>query len=431
MEMRERGFVFSLDACLATVVMMIAVAGLAHLGTGGTPGHGYLKLERCAQDALSVMDGRGITKYVIDSLNNKQYGEAARAARENLLLLLPPTVNFRYTIGTEDNLLVEVYRDTSDNWRGRWENAAERALALHLTCEFIRTVENLDVLIWADDPQDEWFASLVIKPGWTYRMTDEENTFVAYLENSIEPDWYPDVVFLPDVSVYWSDNTLRRVVDYNMFKLIVGGRERGGGVVVGGDTLWSNRRDPWRRFFGIPIWISTYGEFLLMLGISPNPFSSDPGIQRVVGEGYSPSNRRMELVDLTHYVTTGLSFQDVPYQGDDYYQYVYDTSWLLDPWLRTLGRWENWENESLTWPGLLVREAVVDLGIPWFGGITFRFMERTALFNVRIAQSSFDPGFDHVETQRWVTLAQRALEWASRQKAELQPIVLYVWREGR
>ncbi|TDA30042.1 MAG: hypothetical protein DSO03_06475, partial [Hadesarchaea archaeon] len=151
----------------------------------------------------------------------------------------------------------------------------------------------------------------------------------------------------------------------------------------------------------------------------------------VVGEGYSPSNRRMELVDPTHYVTTGLSFQDVPYQGDNYYQYVYSTSWLLNPWLKTLGRWENWENENITWPGLLVREAVTNLTAPWFGGITFRFMERTVLFNVRMAQSSFDPGFDHVETERWVTLVQNAIEWASRQKAELQPIVLYVWREGR
>ncbi|MEM2673081.1 MAG: hypothetical protein QXF20_05770, partial [Candidatus Hadarchaeales archaeon] len=330
--MKDGGFIFSLDACLATVVMMIAVAGLAHLEVEG-PGHGYLKLERYAHDTLSVMDGRGITRYVIDSLNNLQYAEAARAVRENLLLLLPSTVNFRYVIGTEENLLLEVYKDNGENWRERWENTRERALALHLTCEFIRTVENLDVLIWADDPQDLWFASQVIKPGWTYRVVSNENTFVAYLENKIEPNWYPDVVFLPDVSVYWSDETLRKLVDYNMFKLIVGGREVGGGVVAGGDTLWSNRRDPWRRFLDIPIWLSPYGEFLLMFGISPNPFSSDPGIQRVIGSEYSPSQRTMELVDRTHYVTTGLPFQDVPYQGDDYYQYVYSTSWFLNPWL--------------------------------------------------------------------------------------------------
>ncbi|MEM0359682.1 MAG: hypothetical protein QXG22_06760 [Candidatus Hadarchaeales archaeon] len=428
--MKDGGFIFSLDACLATVVMMIAVAGLAHLEVEG-PGHGYLKLERYAQDTLSVMDGRGITRYVIDSLNNLQYAEAARAVRENLLLLLPSTVNFRYVIGTGENLLLEVYKDNGENWRERWENTRERALALHLTCEFIHTVENLDVLIWADDPQDLWFASQVVKPGWTYRVVSNENTFVAYLENKIEPNWYPDVVFLPDVSVYWSDETLRKLVDYNMFKLIVGGREVGGGVVAGGDTLWSNRRDPWRRFLDIPIWLSPYGEFLLIFGISPNPFSSDPGIQRVIGSEYSPSQRTMELVDRTHYVTTGLPFQDVPYQGDDYYQYVYSTSWFLNPWLRTLGRWENWENENLTWPGLLVREAVVNLGVPWFGGITFRFMERTVLFNVRMAQSSFDYSFDHVEAQRWIVLVQRAIEWASRQKAELQPIVLYVWRERK
>jgi hypothetical protein len=76
-----------------------------------------------------------------------------------------------------------------------------------------------------------------------------------------------------------------------------------------------------------------------------------------------------------------------------------------------------------------VREAAVNLGLPWFG-ITLRFMERTALFNVRMAQSSYDSGFDGVEREEWVTLAQRCLEWASRQKAELQPIALYVWREG-
>lgn len=424
--MEVRGFVFSLDACLATVVMMIAVAGLAQLGARTGPGH--LNLQRCAQDALSVMDEGGVTKHVIESLNNLQPSEAGRAARENLLLLLPSTVGFRYVVGTEDNLLLEVYRDNGENWRGRWENAAERALALHLTCEFIRTVENLDVLVWADDDQDRWFASQVIKPGWTYRMTGDENTFVAYLENRVEPNWYPDVVFLPDVSVYWSNDTLRKLVDYNMFKLIVGGREVGGGVVAAGDTLWSNRRDPWLRFLGIPIGISPYGHFLLMFGISPNPFSSDPGIERVMGPWYSPYGLRMELVNPNHYVTAGLPFQDVPYQGDEYYQYVYETSWLLNPLV--LGRWENWENESLTWPGLLVREALVNLGLPWFG-ITFRFMERTALFNVRMAQSSWDQDFDHVETQRWVTLAQRAIEWASRQKAELQPIVLYVWREGR
>jgi hypothetical protein len=427
--MRERGFVFSLDACLAVLVMMIAVAGVARLEPWGRPGYGYLKLERGAWDALNALDGMGVTRYVIDCLNNKQTAEAGRAARENLITLLPPGVGFRYTVGTEDNLLLEVYRDNSENWRGRWENAGERALALHLTCEFIRTVENLDVLVWADDDQDRWFASQVIKPGWTYRMTDEENTFVAYLENRVEPNWYPDVVFLPDVSVYWSDNTLSTLNNYLMWKIVTGGREVGGGAVAGGDTLWSNRRDPWTRLWGIPIWLSPYGQFLLMFGISPNPFSSDPGIVRLMGPGYGPYGERMELVDLTHYVTTGLPFTEIPYQGDTYYQYVYETSWILQPWLRTLGRWENCENENITWPGLLVREAVVNLGLPWFG-ITFRFMERTALFNVRMAQSSYDSGFDGVERAEWVTLAQRCLEWASRQKAELQPIALYVWREG-
>lgn len=426
----ERGMIFTLDATLAILIVMLIMAGLAQPSIlSFSKSYGNLRLHRLANDALTVMDQAGITEGIIELLNNNQYTRAETAARENLLMMLPPEIKFKYVIGKEENILLQVYPDNVQDWDQQFSTAKEVMVALHVTPEFIRVTENLDVLIWADDADDQWFAQRVIKPGWTYRITDNEELFVAYLENTIESDWYPDVVFMPDVSVSWADSTIQTLDDYLRFKIISNGNEIGGGGVAGGETFWVNRRDPFRRFFGIPIWFSAYGYMLILFGIDPNWPNNLPNITPLIGSEYSLSENNMWLVNLTHYITTVFSpsENEIPYAGDLYHQYKYELWGLLNPWLSTLGQWIVDDN---IWSGLVTRDPIISLSSPWFG-ITFRLWERTVLFNTRLAQSAhhqFNIG-DIAGANKWILLAQRAITWASRQNPELQPIVLYLWRD--
>lgn len=391
----ERGFIFTFDATLAVLISLVVLAGMAGVGGRGEiyEQHGYLRLERYANDALIVMEHAGVIREVIHLISAGENQRAREVARENLRSILPSEVQFKLMIGGEEKLWLDNVYPGTDNqaWENKFENAEERAVASYITVETVKVVENLDVLIWVDDPKENNFVNMIEKPGWIIKTTDNEKLFRMILENDVYPNWYPDAVFLPDVSTPWSDETIDTLIKYNLVSIEEKGEDIGGGVIGGGETVWNNDT----------LWMR------LMFGVMPWPFGS---IDRVKGPEYAPGENEMQIIDTNHYITANFKEnENIPYAGDDYYQYQYRS------FVSILGQW--WINENNIWPGLIAREAYISWRI-------YNFGERTALFNTRLAQSAFD----EVGKSKWIELARRSIEWVAREYPSAEPVTLFVWR---
>lgn len=143
----KRGFVFSLDATLAMLVVMLAMAGVATVnGSKFTyEQQGYLRMERLANDALEVFYSTGAMdneNYFVSTIDNimallnentaENRSEAENFAENALRKILPNDLNFRLRIGSEnDPRLDNVYPSlgNDNNWRAAFDNAAEVAVA--------------------------------------------------------------------------------------------------------------------------------------------------------------------------------------------------------------------------------------------------------------------------------------------------------------
>ncbi len=127
----RRGFIFSLDATLAMLVVMIVMAGVARVGGPGLVygQHGYLRLERYANDALEVMQLTGTLDDVVDLVMMGENTEAEILARAELKKILPNEVQFRLVVG--DNRLVVYPSDAEEqnNWNNAFASAEEIAVA--------------------------------------------------------------------------------------------------------------------------------------------------------------------------------------------------------------------------------------------------------------------------------------------------------------
>jgi len=133
----RRGFIFSLDATLAVLVVMIAMAGVARVsGPESIYGqHGYQRLERYANDALEVMQLAG-TMDEIKNLLGENSEEAENLAENELRKILPREIQFRLRIGSEANpRLDNVYPSAGNHaeWRAAFENAGEVAVAARVS----------------------------------------------------------------------------------------------------------------------------------------------------------------------------------------------------------------------------------------------------------------------------------------------------------
>lgn len=134
----RRGFIFSLDATLAMLVVLIVMSGVARMtGPEQVYGqHGYLRLERYANDALDVMDLAGITDIIENLLAQGEKSNAEYLAENTLRKILPGEVQFRLRIGAENNpRLDNVYPSTGEHaeWRAAFENADEIAVATRVS----------------------------------------------------------------------------------------------------------------------------------------------------------------------------------------------------------------------------------------------------------------------------------------------------------
>lgn len=134
----QRGFIFSLDATLAMLVVMIVMAGVVHVSSPGLiyGQHGYLRLERHANDALEVMQLSGTLDDIINLLVEGENSLAEELAENELRKILPGEVQFRFLIGNESNpRLDNVYPSVENHaeWYSNFINAEDIAVAARVS----------------------------------------------------------------------------------------------------------------------------------------------------------------------------------------------------------------------------------------------------------------------------------------------------------
>ena len=394
----RRGFIFSLDATLAMLVVLIVMAGVARVGSPGPiyEQHGYLRLERYAEDALKVMHQTGTLDNVIESIMTGDLSQARETARDSLRTILPEEIQFKFLIGDEENTLLDnVYPGTDDQaWGGVFESAEERAVANRVTA---KRLVPLKVLVWVepDLPANERqmiedFAEEIRKPSWDVRTTSDEGWFRNYLIGGIG-GWIPETVLIPDSRIF-EDGTKSVLLNYYNI--------RHGGVVTGGGFLNYNG-DYNFPFFGL--WVQLFPPPPLLI--------SELG------------HENMLIVDHTHPVTA-ISPDYVDYDGSyPIYELFFlhpSTGEKATPLVDNLAYWPGtWGGEGIEqdWVALTARKVSI-----LAHGEEENQYNRTVLFNSHFAQSAMEG----VGTDEWIELAQRAIEWVS--NARFESIKLFVWR---
>ena len=134
----QMGFIFSLDAAFAMLVVLIVVAGVVRVGgpelTYGQ--HGYLRLERYANDALEVLYNTGITDNIKILLAQNKKSQAECLAENELRKILPPDLQFRLRVGPENCPRLDNVYPTPGNhaaWRSAFDEAEEIAAATQVS----------------------------------------------------------------------------------------------------------------------------------------------------------------------------------------------------------------------------------------------------------------------------------------------------------
>jgi hypothetical protein len=147
----QRGFIFSLDATLAVLVVMVVMAGVARGGNSETiyEQYGYLRLQRYANDALEMLyvtgrlENNRVVVTVLDNIKAllAQGTDAAKILAENLAenalqSILPKDIQFRLRMGPENSpRLDNVYPSAGKHpqWRSAFDNAQEIAAAARVS----------------------------------------------------------------------------------------------------------------------------------------------------------------------------------------------------------------------------------------------------------------------------------------------------------
>ena len=125
------GFIFSLDATLAMLVVLIVMAGVARMaGPELVYGqHGYLRLERYANDTLEVIQLRGKMDIIVDYVKQGESENAENLTRTELRKILPTEVQFKFVFGDR----LTVYPSDAADWDTTFSNAEEIAVATRMT----------------------------------------------------------------------------------------------------------------------------------------------------------------------------------------------------------------------------------------------------------------------------------------------------------
>jgi hypothetical protein len=408
----ERGFVFSLDGCLALVIIMIVVAGVASAGESGLSygQHGYLTLQRYANDALETMSLTGSMDNLADLVIKGNLDQAKALVRQELGKVLPGDVQFKLVIGQESNPDLVVYPSDKTNWDNAFKNAGETAVAARVIS---RRPITQHILAWLDDPLDEAFMDEVVKgTNWDVTAVNKDEDFQKRIvQQSPSGGLYYDVIFVPDDNTeVWSQTTKQNLIAYNASK---------GRLVFGGMTLFMNENIknptpydlPLLKIFGVDQWGSVIA--------GPPQFAKTPIIKG------QPEFNKMLITDISEEITLPPPFSvgyTVQYSGQKYEQYLYiprTTGPISAP--KVVANWENvpagWQINPTPW-----------LAIIWLGGIPGYF-HQTVLFNMRLAQSAMDNTTNPPNAGKddWVLLARRAI---GIYVSDFKPATLYVWRGG-
>lgn len=389
----RKGFIFSLDATLGILVVMVVMAGVVRVaGPELTYGqYGYLRLERYANDALEVMQLTGTMDNIVTLIKHGYTEKAENLARMELKKILPAEVQFKLVIG--DNRLT-VYPSGAAGWAGAFSNAEEIATAARMST-LPPKERPFRVLVWVDDNLDNAFVDEVTRcTGWEVTKTGDETFFrneILRWDIAVWPnERYYKAVFIPDAQRDFNAQTESNLVTFSLYI---------GRLVVGGDTMWNDasRDDVW--------W------FWEVLGVDYRYIGKPPLDDRHTG---------MHIIDDTHSITASPYYAcyRVGYAGQNYSLYVYRPPLLVST--QILARWDNGNTagvDPLPWRGIIFRKKYVEGELGRVG--------TGVLFNMRLAQSAMGA---NVGKDDWVTLARRAIYWDGAQTWEFQPVTLYVWR---
>lgn len=389
----QGGFIFSLDATLAMLVVIIVMAGVARVAGPELiyEQHGYLRLERYANDALEVSQIRGTLDSIVNYTKHGYPENAENLAGTELRKILPKNVQFRLVIGDEANpRLDNVYPSAGKHaeWYAAFSNAKEKAVAVRIST--LPPKKRLKILIWLDagDEYEENFVRELIRcTNWENKSTSNVDDFWWEVNLHNLGTKHLDVVFLPDAQDLATEDDMIELVKY---------QQNGGRVVVGGETLYNNSQ--------------TEGD---------NKFWRSVG---VVWPGGAPNSTSGQPLDNMH-IINGDNFVTRPYENCDnieynenHLQYVYtpiDDEWVVAQWEETP------EGMPSPLPGIIVREAGYTSSLD----PSLTYPEPAVLFNMRFVRSAMDP-IEPRGTMDWITLVRRATGY----EEVFEPIILYVWR---
>jgi len=393
----QRGFIFSLDASLALIIVLTIMIGVSRVGGNNATyeQQGYLRLERYANDALETMQLTGALDNIINFVKQDNIDNAKNLARTQLDKILPHNIQFKFIIG---NNRLTVYPSTATGWNSEFENANELATATRMST--LPPKENFRVLAWLDDDADRAFMDEIARyTGWQVTETSDETFFqneILRWDTAVWPNQrYYKTVFIPDAQRDFNGITESNLVTFALHI---------GRLVVGGDTLWYNRQS--NGTLSTPLLYEVLGVDYQYIGRPP----------------LDSRNTGLHVIDDNNPITTSPYFicYRADYAGSSYYMYVYRPQISVGSVTTVLAQWDNVPTaggvDTPPWRGIIFRDQYVagELGRKGTG----------VLFNMRLAQSAIS---GEEGTEDWITFARRAIYWDGN-PWEFEPVTLYVWR---
>ncbi len=230
----EEGFVFTLDATLAILVSLLALASVASIGSSLKTHEqfGRLRLQRVGQDAVRALSEKGVFENAVLALENGRISKAERLLRENLNKAMPEHTQFKLFI--RDQLLIYPTKN-EDEWENLYENIEDRTVA-NLQYSVPAQENYFRVLTWENETREETLVDNIntMRPLWFMEKVSDQATFQYEIErtdndgNSFE---YYDTVFIPDADIEFSEDTIDALKNF----------AKHGRLVVAGDTLYNNQ----------------------------------------------------------------------------------------------------------------------------------------------------------------------------------------------
>ncbi|MFP4005415.1 MAG: hypothetical protein ACLFUR_01695 [Candidatus Hadarchaeia archaeon] len=374
----EKGFVLTLDATLAVLVVLAALVGVARVGSSPVGSEEYNRLERdrIAEDALRVLSYDGVLQEAQRLMDNGESGKASQILRENLRDLLPDRLQFRVDLGDE----LEVYPTVETGWSDIYDNLANVS-----TITSVRPGAGGEGTYDYSDMTD--FHVLGVYQG------DEARIFMEEIESTDDsgPNWRIeningaeeqiqdnidsyDAVFLCDVrDLHQEDDTAPQLLDFSLNNVLVAGQ----GFLS--KAIPKSYRDNFQDIFGV--------EY------------SDT----------SNSNLEENLIFLEkdHYITYNMG-DKLPFPDGK----QIDVVSVVEDEVIKLGQWES-KNVNHDGKPALTYYAPGDRRAVFFGQHYHAFGEE---LDSRITSDEYDD---------WIEITKRALYGPA---FGFQPVTLHVWR---